>query len=91
MTLVGPRHMVTAAHCIVAFGTSNWNTWTLTPARDGTTTKPYGTTSITTNPPPGTEAWYFVPDPWLDPSTTNKYQWDFGAVVVINRIGAQTG
>ena len=63
MTLVGPRHMVTAAHCIVGFGTSSWYSWTLTPGRNGTSTKPYGTTSITPNPPAGKEAWYFVPDP----------------------------
>jgi V8-like Glu-specific endopeptidase len=93
MTLVGPRHMVTAAHCIVAFGTNNWKTRKLTPGRNGTGTgsEPYGTTLMTTNPPPGTEAWYFVPDPWMNPNTTNKWQWDIGAVVVIDRIGEQTG
>lgn len=93
MTLVGPRHMVTAAHCIVEFGTSNWKTRKLTPGRNGTGagSEPYGTTRMTTNPPPGTEAWYFVPDPWMNPATTNKWQWDIGAVVVIDRIGEKTG
>lgn len=91
MTLVGPRHMITAAHCIVPFGTSNWSSWTLTPGRDGVSLLPYGSTSISPNPPAGTEAWYFVPDPWLNPNTTNKYQWDIGAVVVLDRVGDQTG
>ncbi len=93
LTLIGPRHMVTAAHCVVEFGTSNWKTRKLTPGRNGTGSgsEPYGTTRMTPNPPPGTEAWYFVPDPWMNPSTTNKWQWDIAVVVVIDRIGEKTG
>jgi V8-like Glu-specific endopeptidase len=93
LTLIGPRHMVTAAHCVVEFGTSNWKTRKLTPGRNGTGSgsEPYGTTRMTPNPPPGTEAWYFVPDPWMNPSTTNKWQWDIAVVVVTDRIGEKTG
>jgi len=93
MTLIGPRHMVTAAHCVVEFGTSNWKTRKLTPGRNGTGSgsEPYGTTRMTPNPPAGTEAWYFVPDPWMNPNTTNKWQWDIAVVVVIDRIGEKTG
>jgi len=29
-TLIGPRHVITAAHCIVAQGTNDWNTITIT-------------------------------------------------------------
>ena len=62
MTLIGPRHMITAAHCLVNFGTSAFFGWQLTPGRDGINVKPYGSTSATPNPPPGHKSWYFVPD-----------------------------
>ena len=95
MTLVGPRHLITAAHCLVNFGTTNWKARTLTPARNGPSTMPYGQTQMTPNPPPGEEAWYIVPDPWLDPNTnstdTEEYQWDIGMVLMMDRLGEQTG
>ena len=44
---------------------------------------------------PGISAWYIVPDPWLDPNTdssgTNEFQWDIGAVLMLDRLGDQTG
>ncbi|MCU0507883.1 MAG: hypothetical protein MUC34_05725 [Anaerolineae bacterium] len=95
MTYVGPRHLITAAHCLVDFGTSNWKARTLTPGRDGQNVMPYGQTQITPNPPAGVESWYIVPDPWLDPNTnssgTEEFQWDIGMVLTVDRLGEQTG
>lgn len=94
MTLIGPRHLVTAAHCLVNFGTSSWKTRKLTPARDGDGVAPYGVSQMTPNPPPGQASWYIVPDQWLDPNTpddTDKYQWDIGLVLMQDRLGDQTG
>ncbi len=95
MTYVGPRHLITAAHCLVDFGTSNWKARTLTPGRNGQNVMPYGQTQITPNPPPGVESWYIVPDPWLDPNTnddgTEEFQWDIGMVLTVDRLGEQTG
>jgi V8-like Glu-specific endopeptidase len=95
MTLIGPRHLVTAAHCLVDFGTSNWKTRLLTPGRDGQGVAPYGSSWMDPTPPAGTEAWYIVPDPWLDPNTPSddaeEFQWDIGAVLMLDRLGEQTG
>jgi V8-like Glu-specific endopeptidase len=90
-TLIGPRHMVTAAHCIVNFGTTSWKTRVLTPGRDGPGISPYGSTTITPNPDPGDTVWYFVPSPWTDPDTTNSFAWDWGLVVVPDFMGNLTG
>jgi V8-like Glu-specific endopeptidase len=49
---------------------------------------------MTTSPPAGVEAWYLVPDPWLDPNTPDdgdKYQWDIGLVLMVDRLGEKTG
>jgi V8-like Glu-specific endopeptidase len=95
MTMIGPRHLVTAAHCLVDFGTTSWKTRLLTPGRDGQDVSPYGNSWMDATPPPGETAWYIVPDPWLDPSTdssgTNEYQWDIGAVLMLDRLGDLTG
>lgn len=90
-TLIGPRHTITAAHCIVEFGTTNWKTRVLTPARNGPGVSPYGSTTITPNPAPGNTVWYFVPNPWINPATTNKWAWDWGLMVIPNALGQQTG
>jgi V8-like Glu-specific endopeptidase len=90
-TLIGPRHLITAAHCIVNFGTQNWKARQITPGRNGENVSPYGNSFISPNPAPGTEAWYFVPDPWLNPNTTDKWQWDWGLIVIPDRLGDLTG
>jgi V8-like Glu-specific endopeptidase len=95
LTLIGPRHLVTAAHCLVNFGTSAWKTRMLTPGRDGMNVSPYGSSWMDPTPPPGVSAWYIVPDPWLDPNTDStgaeEFQWDIGAVLMLDRLGDQTG
>jgi V8-like Glu-specific endopeptidase len=44
-TLIGPRLMVTAAHCVSAFGVNQFNGTRVTPARVGTNA-PYGTVIV---------------------------------------------
>jgi V8-like Glu-specific endopeptidase len=90
-TLIGPRHLVTAAHCINEKGTNNWYTVRVTPARNGINVRPYNDSVISPNPAPGTEAWYFTPAAWRNPATATPTQWDWGLIVIPNRLGDQTG
>lgn len=91
-TLIGPRHIITAAHCINAQGTNNWFTQRITPAKNGFGTdvaqEPYGSTVVSLNPAPGTEVWYFTPWQWRDPNVTG-WEWDFGLLVIPDRLGDQ--
>ncbi|MCA9980195.1 MAG: trypsin-like peptidase domain-containing protein, partial [Anaerolineales bacterium] len=92
-TLIGPRHIITAAHCINAQGTNNWFSPRITPAKNGFGTtlaeEPFGSTRVTLNPAPGTEVWYFTPWQWRDPDQTG-WQWDWGLLVIPDRLGDQT-
>ncbi|MFW6079586.1 MAG: trypsin-like serine protease, partial [Gemmatimonadota bacterium] len=90
-TLIGPRHVITAAHCINEFGTNKWFTTTVAPARNGEDILPFGSSTIKLNPDPGTEAWYFTPAPWRDSTTADRWQWDWGMIVIPDRLGDQTG
>ncbi len=89
-TLIGPRHLITAAHCINQQGTNNWFTVRVTPAKDGPGVEPYGNSVITPDPAPGTEVWYYTPWQWRNPDTTSS-QWDWGLIVIPDRLGEQTG
>ena len=43
-TLIGPRHVLTAAHCVYNIKTNSWySNLDFTPGRNGTSGKPYGT------------------------------------------------
>jgi V8-like Glu-specific endopeptidase len=90
-TLIGPRHVITAGHCVVDQGTNNWKTITVTPARNGVGVAPYGSSTISLNPGPGVEAWYFTLDEWRDPSTKNPRQFDWAIIVIPNKLGNSTG
>jgi V8-like Glu-specific endopeptidase len=89
-TLIGPRHLVTAAHCINEKGTNNWYTIRVAPGKNGVGVEPYGNSIISLTPPPGKEAWYFTPDPWRNPATAAS-QWDWGLIVIPDRLGDLTG
>lgn len=92
-TFIGPRHLITAAHCIVNLGTSNWKTRQITPGRNGVASSPYGSSVISPNPAPGTETWYFVPSGWLNCSGEffDCEQWDWGLIVIPDRLGDTVG
>lgn len=92
-TLVGPRHVVTAAHCINGQASNNWFEFTVRPGRDGGTF-PYGGSAMTDVVNPGDPfRWYFTPGPWRSGSTPSGgyAQYDFGIIVIPNRLGDQTG
>ncbi len=58
--------------------------------RDGNSL-PYGSSTISPNPAPGQTAWYFTHPQWRNPATTNARQWDWGLIVIPDRLGDQTG
>ncbi len=93
-TLVGPRHLITAAHCINKSGTNTWYGIRVTPAKNGMgsslAVEPYGASVITTNLPAGQEAWYWTFEQWRDPNQSNRTNWDIGMIVIPNRLGDQT-
>ena len=92
-TLIGPRHVITAAHCINKKGTNQWYTFTVTPGMDGAGTAPYGTSTISASPKPGDPfRWYFTPEPWRDcEADENCGQWDWGMIIIPDRLGDKTG
>ena len=63
-TMVGPRHVITAAHCVFLGG--NWNDFTVIPARDGATW-PVGSTQMSdTQGLNSGFRWYWIPAPLFD-------------------------
>jgi V8-like Glu-specific endopeptidase len=92
-TLIGPRHVITAAHCINKKGTNQWYAFTVTPGMDGVGTAPYGNSTISPNPQPGDPfRWYFTPEPWRNcDEDENCGQWDWGLIIIPDRLGDKTG
>lgn len=80
-TLIGPRHLITAAHCINAYGTNNWNTFTVRPGRDGSEV-PFGSSAAAT--------WYVTPDEWRAGAVPSSPH-DWGLIVIPDRLGDRTG
>jgi len=98
--LVGPRHILTAAHCINKRGTNQWYTFTATPGRNANE-KPYGDSTMDPNPQPGDPfRWYFTPAQWRS-SQYNDFncegscyaasEWDWGLIIIPDKLGYQTG
>lgn len=86
-TLVGPRHVVTAAHCIYSRTSNTWaGTFAVTPGRAGGNSS-YGNVQV---PAPGFN-WYFTPWQWRIANINDPGQYDVGILVLAERIGDQTG
>jgi V8-like Glu-specific endopeptidase len=98
--LIGPRHILTAGHCIVKRGTNQWYSFTATPGRNGDQ-KPYGDSSMSPNPQPGDPfRWYYTPAQYRDPqyNQTNcpdpcyaAEEWDWGLIIIPDHLGYYTG
>jgi V8-like Glu-specific endopeptidase len=84
-TLVGRRHVLTAAHCL--YDVKN-DVWTMggrfRPGREGTCNnagcEPYGEFS---------GVWYFTPAQWR--ASNNAWNYDYGMIVLDGTPGSQTG
>jgi V8-like Glu-specific endopeptidase len=99
-TLIGPRHLITAAHCINAIGTNTWFTFDVAPGRDGVDILPYGESTIDPNPDPGDPVrWYWTPEEWRENCPSNGTtaeklactKYDIGLIVIPDRLGDLTG
>jgi V8-like Glu-specific endopeptidase len=98
--LIGPRHILTAAHCINQRGTNNWYSFTVSPGRNGAS-KPYGDSVMNPNPQPGDPfRWYFTPAQWRSSQYNNANcgtscwaasEWDWGIIIIPEHLGYQTG
>lgn len=85
-TFVGPRHVVTAGHCIYNRSSAAWTTnFSVQPRRSG------ANIPLTTSMPPGPgqTGWYFTPVGWRTAST-DEAQFDFAVIVVADRLGDTT-
>ena len=89
-TFIGPRHIVTAGHCIYSRSSFAWTSgFTLVPGRDANT-KPYGQTTMP--PVAGQTGWYFTPAGFRQASPSGgASQYDFAVVVVPDRLGDTVG
>lgn len=98
--LVGPRHILTAAHCINQRGTNNWYSFTVSPGRSGAS-KPYGDSQMNPNPQPGDPfRWYFTPAQWRSSQYNSANcaapcwaasEYDWGLIIIPEHLGYQTG
>ncbi len=93
--LVGPRHVVTAAHCVTAYG-GNGETWSLedvtfTVGRNGTSNNGSVTINLQgpgSGVPSGEIAWWWTSTGWTDGSAPGYS--DFAIVTLPGSLGCQS-
>lgn len=89
VTLIGPRHVITAAHCL--YDPDKADPWTddvsIRVARNGTSWLD-SVVIDNDNIPSGQVLWYWVPSGWIN---SQHHQYDIGIVVTPKRIGETTG
>ena len=92
-TLIGPRHVITAAHCINRQGTDTFYTVTVTPAMQGPGTAPFGSSTISLDFEKGDPfRWYYTPPQWRDcDPAENCREWDWGLLILPDRLGEEVG
>lgn len=87
-TLVGPRHIVTAGHCIYRKSTDSFfDDYTVRIGANGTSSLA-AVTIDKDNIPQGQILWKFVPPGYI---STGLWQYDFGILVVPQRVGGSGG
>lgn len=88
--LVGPRHVVTAGHCLWSRANQRWsNNFRVRAGRNGTSNE--GSVLIDNqNIPGGQVLWYFTPSQYRATSGST-WGYDFGILVVPARLGDATG
>ena len=88
-TLIGPRLLITAAHCLNKSGTMTFYNLTVTPGLDGPTA-PYGSSTTLA---PGGPTWYWTSTQWQqctgDAEDCQEYDWGF--LVIPKPLGNLTG
>ena len=83
--LVGPRHVVTAAHCLYDFGTSSYyDDYNVRAGANGTAERAEVFIDDDATLPPGEFLWAFVPPGYV---STGQRQFDFGILVTPESIG----
>jgi V8-like Glu-specific endopeptidase len=90
-TLIGPRHVVTAGHCLYNRTTRAWsNNFNVRAGANGSSS--FASVFVNSgNIPAGQVLWYFTPVEWRNASTQNTDPFDIGILVLPGNLGNQAG